>query len=396
MQIRKSLLIPAPSDESAIFTTRTTYVEPEGERLLQEYAELTASDTFGWYYNRWSDNNGTTWSKPELAAEPERLSNGTLRRGEFAFLMDPQRGRVIRFYNLSLYPGFDQHTVSVGRFTTIQIEVSDDKGKTFSAPEQLIIHGGTAKAWAPDVEFECNSIVISFCQPIIDRRGRIILPAYWRPVLVEGAVKPFPMEAVCIFGETDESAKISWSIGNRVAVDRNLSSRGLGEPTISELQSGRLLMICRGSNASIKEIPARKWMTFSDDGGLNWKGPEPLGFDTGELFFSPATGSRLIRSSQNGKLYWIGNIVPENPEGNRPRYPLCIAEVDEQSLSLRKKTLEPIDTRNPDDTSQVQLSNFHVYEDRVTKEFVLVMARIFERSETSLSSPAYEYRLSID
>lgn len=121
----------------------------------------------------------------------------------------------------------------------------------------------------------------------------------------------------------------------------------------------------------------------------------PLGYDTGELFYSPATCSRFIRSSRNGILYWIGNIVPENPDGNGPRYPLVIAEVNEEKIALRKETVFTIDTRHPEETHRVQLSNFHVYEDRMTGELVLHLARIFEHSETSLASPAYEYRIGL-
>ncbi len=41
----------------------------------------------------------------------------------------------------------------------------------------------------------------------------------------------------------------------------------------------------------------------------------------------------------------------------------------------------------------MQFSNFKVYENRETNEFVLIMARIQERSEKDLTSPAYQYRI---
>ena len=48
-----------------------------------------------------------------------------------------------------------------------------------------------------------------------------------------------------------------------------------------------------------------------------------------------------------------------------------------------------------EDSPFVQFSNFKVYEDRKTDEFVLTTARIQERSEKDITSPAYQYRLDI-
>lgn len=395
MQIKKTLLIPAPSPESAIFMTRTTYVSTHGETLLQEYAELTASDTFGKFYSRRSEDNGLTWSEPKLISEPIQIPEGMLRRGEFALLLDMARNRVIRFYNLSIYPDLKNHTLDVAKTIRVWFEISEDGGQSFSKPQQLIVKGHNETQWAPDVCYGKNSTGISFCQPFVDADGRIILPAYWKPELPEGHTGPYPMEALCFIGETEQDGAINWTASERVAIEKTRSVRGLGEPTIAPLATGRLLMLCRGSNVWHPEMPARRWMTTSPDGGLHWEKIEPFGYDTGELFYSPATGSRLIRSSRNGKLYWIGNISPHNADGNSPRYPLCIGEVDEEKQALRKDTVETIDTRQPEDTPKVQLSNFHVYEDRVTGEFVLIMSRIFECSETSLASPAYEYRVSL-
>ncbi len=395
MQIRKQCLIPLLSENGAILTTRTVYLAPTGGALLQEYSELTASDTFGCFYARRSEDHGATWSEPRQIAKPVRVEGGTLRRGEFAFLLDEKSGRFYRFFNLAVYPGGDQHTTSVGQYLKIMVEVSEDGGETFSSPRQIVVRGGDERCWAPGVEYGHNSLAISFCQPVFDRKGRILLPARWIPRLDETTRPPIPLEAVCLIGEVGSDGSLEWGASERVSVGRELSSRGLAEPTLAPLEDGRLLMVCRGSNASIPQVPGRKWITLSHDEGESWGAATPFGYDTGELFFSPATGSRLIRSSRNGKLYWIGNILPENPDGNSPRHPLCIAEVDETLPALRKASVREIEGRLPEDTARVQLSNFHVYEDRVSGELVLIMARIFESSETALRSPAYEYRIAV-
>jgi hypothetical protein len=60
---------------------------------------------------------------------------------------------------------------------------------------------------------------------------------------------------------------------------------------------------------------------------------------------------------------------------NNPRYPLCIAEVNPNSLALVKSTLTVIDTLQPDDTEGLNLSHVLAHEDRETHEIVLPMYR---------------------
>jgi hypothetical protein len=74
---------------------------------------------------------------------------------------------------------------------------------------------------------------------------------------------------------------------------------------------------------------------------------------------------------------------------------LQIAEVDEQKSAIIRETVFVIEDRQEGDSPFVQCSNFKVYEDRETHEFVLTMARIQERSEKDLSSPAYQYRIGV-
>ena len=84
------------------------------------------------------------------------------------------------------------------------------------------------------------------------------------------------------------------------------SSRGVAEPTVLVLRSGRIVVVFRGSNVISeawntriqKGTPAHKWYTFSDDGGKTWTEPVPWHFDTSEVFYSPATISRFLRSRE--------------------------------------------------------------------------------------------------
>ena len=142
-------------------------------------------------------------------------------------------------------------------------------------------------------------------------------------------------------------------------------------------------------------MPGRKWCCVSTDDGNTWSEVAALRYDTGEDFFSPATGGRLIRHSRTGRLLWIGNIIDENPRGNGPRYPVQIAEVDEAKVALVKDSVTVIDERGPEDSPALQLSNFKAYEDRESGEIVMVMARWFAEGRDHWTAPAHEYRIRI-
>lgn len=371
----------------------TTYSAARGQALLQECAELVASDTFGINFLRISPDGGRTWEEPRPAYSPRKTPAGTERQGESAMLLDAPRNRVIRFFNRSLYPG-DTFTREVVGLTAIWHEISTDGGRSFSEPRQVITTAGTPESPATGVNRGENSMMISFNSPFLDRKGRIVLPMQrYHKAPASLSVYLIPLDAGCLIGECRLDGKIDWTPGGTVCAHLEKSSRGLCEPTIVELRDGRFLMVCRGSNASLQNVPGRKWACLSEDGGATWSVPEPWGYENGELFFSPSTGSRLIRNSQNGKLYWIGNITPTNPNGNLPRYPLVIGEVDESSTGLIHSSVRTIDDREAHEDEKLQLSNFRVFEDRVTGDFRLAAARLF--FDTLETTATWEYRIQV-
>jgi hypothetical protein len=76
-------------------------------------------------------------------------------------------------------------------------------------------------------------------------------------------------------------------------------------------------------------------------------------------------------------LFWIGNITPVNPKGNRPRYPLILGEAGRRTGLLLKSSIRTVDDRRPDEDEILTLSNFYAREDRETKEIVVHMTRLF-------------------
>jgi hypothetical protein len=66
-----------------------------------------------------------------------------------------------------------------------------------------------------------------------------------------------------------------------------------------------------------------------------------------------------------------------NPEGNSPRYPIVIGEIDERSGRLERESVSIIDTRREGESPHLTLSNFYAREDRETGGIVLHMTRLF-------------------
>ena len=376
-----------------VIEVNTAYRRRAGRELLQVYGAMVASDAWGRYYQRISEDNGRTWSEPTVIFQPHQTEEGIHRWNEGALFLDEEKDRLLFFNNYSLYPE-TTHSRSVLGLTRIRMRMSSNGGP-FSEPRQIIQRGHDEVNWADGVKFGTNCMHISFPAPLKLRNGKILLPVGRMPLNTldtEGLL--LPVEAGCMVGEW-VGDYLEWDLGGMVGIDPNLSSRGLCEPALAELPDGAILMIMRGSNEGIR-ASGRRWRAISKDGARTWSKPEPLRYDTGEDFYSPASGSRLIRSSRNGKLYWLGNIVPENPEGSLPRQPVQIAEVDEHKVALKQDTVSVIDDRRSDDPPVVHLSNFRVYEDRETGEIVMNLARLFERGPKDNTSPSYQYRIRIE
>jgi hypothetical protein len=139
----------------------------------------------------------------------------------------------------------------------------------------------------------------------------------------------------------------------------------------------------RGSNDVFKpdpvtkeRLPGCKWFSISADGGLTWSKPEPWVYDDGGAFFSPSSMSALFRHS-TGRIFWVGNLVPDNPQGNSPRHPLVIGEVDRKTLRLLRSSVLTLDREEPGDKTQgrLDLSHVHLIEDRENKEIIVTYPR---------------------
>ena len=62
----------------------------------------------------------------------------------------------------------------------------------------------------------------------------------------------------------------------------------------------------------------------------------------------------------------MGNLAlnGERANGNWPRSPLVIVEVQEEPFALKRDTIFTVDERSGSDSPKVQMSNFRFYQDR--------------------------------
>ncbi len=193
----------------------------------------------------------------------------------------------------------------------------------------------------------------------------------------------------------DELEKYIWKSGKPVWLPRKTAFNGLLEPDVAELKDSRVLMVWRVTKT--KDQPGHKWFSVSSDGGMTFSQPKILRYTDGSDFYSPSSFHRLFRSRKTQKLYWIGNIVPQNPtHPGHPRYPLVIAEVGEEVLALKKETVTQIDTRQPDEGERLQLSNFRIIENQESLELEVYLTRLHEDPEELFTANAYRYTLSFE
>lgn len=402
-QVEKELYAAFPKPGMAI-VVNISYIGRKGVRREEIRSFMESSDWSQTVLRRTSEDNGRTWSDfypLTIVSKGDgefTQGGGASQSGTGPY--DPISGCLIKPVFQRIFHGAPQVALKNRRkYRTLWdhgfYQLSEDDGKTWSEAYLLKYEDGPDfdKAnWGKKEFLESNEMYIGN-NSIVLKNGTVIIPSsipipYWEDG-DEDLYKLFPTYkersvagAICFIGKWNSlTENYDWKKSNSIFLPKHVSSRGLTELEICQLKSGNLLLIMRGSNTglNIKDSPGRKWFSVSSDGGLEWSEVKEMRYDTGEQFYSPASISKTIRSSKTGNLYWIGNISSELPNGNNPRYPLYIAEVDEDNISLKKETITVIDDRDINkDSEDLQLSNFSIIEDRETKNIEIYLTRLGE------------------
>ena len=334
-----------------------------------------------------SADNGRTWapftSKPDFNTG---LPYG-YRRDPVTSGFDSRTGRLLTVVNALDTPGLDPkaHEPAVAQQTYyLRYRVSEDGGQTWLFDEPIIQNGAfDARHPVEGVWVGTNGIYLGDvgCLPLITRSGKVLVPTQTTPASPDGKLyNPAGghtyTDVLVLTGTWTNNGRLTWSASERVRGDPARTTRGMIEPTLAEFPDGRILMVMRGSNGGKadprSQLPSHKWFSISEDGGHTWSKPDPWGYEDGTRFFSPSSMSALLTLS-SGRCLWVGNLSPTNCNGNLPRWPLVIGEVDAKTLSLKRDTVLMLDTREPADETQGRLDISHVtlFEDLKTGEIVI-------------------------
>lgn len=402
-RVRRELFLKSPRAGVTLLAS-SFYTRPRGGDLMSRHSYLTQSDTANHAFRRFSRDHGRTWSEPEEVMTAEQRPGGMFRRGSPAQLVDPITGTLIDFRIEGLFA--NDHPLARLRGWTIHTAFSDDGGRTWHG-ETPVVHAGAEFSAAhplPGVWTgkNCAFIGDKTCVPIALADGTILMPIQIAPLGVDGKLhNPAGgytyTHAAVLRGRWGAGKKLVWEMSAPIEADPALSTRGMIEPTIAPLADGRLIMVLRGSNDRKPALFGARWVSFSSDAGRTWTKPAHWTYADGTAFHSPSACSQLLTHS-SGRLLWIGNISPQNPTGNGPRYPLVIGEVDRRSGALRSETIVAIDDRGPGDSEFLSLSNFQAREDRETREVVVHLARQGVNSvkgKHDFTADAFLYRITV-
>lgn len=419
--IKRELYIPSPGHRMTTIA-HIQYIG-QGLRRQETRSNISSSDWHDTVRQRYSDDNGRTWSEwvevykeaPEQAGFTQ--SGGPSQEGSGPY--DPVSGMLIKGVFQRIIEGDPKvamHVLWEGKRLFSDhgfYQLSNDTGKTWGPGQLLKYEDGPdfdPEDWGNSEYYRSNEMYIG--DTLVLSNGTVLIsstiPVEYRDAEDEKTPVVFPNDyregcvagVVCFIGRWDKNRNdYRWETSNRIFLPRRVSNRGLVELNLSELKNGKLLLIMRGSNRELDpiECPGRKWISVSDDSGKTWSPITDLKYDTGEQFYSPATYAKTLRSSKTGKLYCFLNISDTPAEGNEPRYPLLVAQIDEENLSLVKDTVTVIDARNPDEDSEhLQLTNFNLLENRETNIVELCMTRLGAKGPDPDVWTADTYKYFID
>ncbi|MEJ5251521.1 MAG: exo-alpha-sialidase [Chthonomonadetes bacterium] len=381
----RTAIIPPDERGRPVMPSFITYIHPTEPWLVHCWGRSDYSDAYDDFVLQFSRDNGRTWTEPVLHRHSETRQGGRMRYGEPAALFDPNIGRLLVLWDYIWYP---QDQLDVDAHYHLLLETFDP----------------LSGAWTPLQRVTDEPVAVSFCQPIKTRSGRIVvgvqrhyLDESGKPLHYRGCWSPAGIVQF-LLGDVQADGSIRWRLSQPVVPDLERTSRGFYEPAVVELRDGRLAAVLRGDNSMFPDKPGYKWLTISEDGGETWSEAVPLPCDMGEPIESSSTGSGIFRSITDGKVYWLGNLCIDGvrPNGNWPRTPLVIAEVQEEPFALRRDSLFVIDRQREGEPPEVQHSNFRFYQDRETGELVILLTRFGERSaERWQDANYYRYRVPL-
>lgn len=400
--IEKTLFTEQPDLYTGVMSI-AAYSSNDGK--LMKYSLYTgSSDAFKNSEISFSKDGGKTFTGLRTDKTRWKVAGGMMTRYFKLTALDKKTDRFYMFFNQGLLPS-DRPEDGLQSWQ-MYYNMSEDGGQTIAFEEPVIMAGDySIKHPIKGVYMGKNNFMVGDkpCGPILTDDGRILMAVQCTMYDKDGNIfNPGGgytyQYSVLLHGRFLKDGRIDWyDISNKVEGDPAKTTRGTIEPSIIMMPDKRILMVMRGSNGGPKDpeckLPGYRWYSVSKDDGMTFSTPVPWKYNNGESFFSPSSCSKLLKHS-NGKYYWIGNICEENSRANMPRNPLCICEIDTETLLLLKETKYDFIKREEHQYHDVTFSNFNAIEDRESGD-ILVFCSAFwqDRDNTYKDTNSYKYRL---
>ena len=325
--------------------------------LLMSVDAFDGSDSNTGVHLLRSRDNGETWTEQEVLEKSYvcDFNGGEMKCGYGGLCVDEITGVLILFSSELLARNGDINNGK--RFRRIFYRLSFDNGFTWTDKRMIVQQGRDEKGVPYDrnhfmsgvtygvnmaanispIELRADdgSLLVGVQMQAVDEQGALVEPSGFM-FLKCGALKAF---------WNAKKADYDWQFGQWVQVDWHMSTRGVYEPTFARLGENSVLMVMRGSNMRFRDsIDGQKFFSVSHDNGLTWTEPRPLAYDDGGTMYSSSCIPKLLCHS-SGRVFFVGVICNENPDGNLPRWPLCIAEINMATMTIRRDSVLYIDGR---------------------------------------------------
>ena len=416
--------IQAPQQGFSVYSGAVTYTRPDGPGMMETiycearnpmYSVADPAKRIGRYaymptfFRRCSADNGRTWEPRGDVYEENPAELAGQRAYPPGQFLDSENDLMV---TVQCVYAFDYSQRKSERFSDDGIagqtqqmvySISRDGGTMWESAKPLVHKGAEYDDihWGPGLFRGRNGGFVG--PPRLKRKDGDLLATMflnledgnrYQVALVHGRWKA-------------DLSGIEWEFSDYIRIPPTHSTQGACEADVAELTDGRMLVTMRAcGDRENHTFPSLKFYSISTDNGWTFTPPEPLSYDDGEPVWSPSSFHRLFRSSGNGRLYFIANILDAPSYDSEPRWPLCIGEIDEARPCLIRETVGLIKGL-PDDLSPElreaaekrtkgrRYSNWTQYEDRETGELALFMAEQPKTDWQDFTSDCFRFRITL-
>jgi hypothetical protein len=272
------------------------------------------------------------------------------------YFLDPENGILLRYYQKLLREVDLDGEYGANEYETVT-QISRDEGRTWSAPERL--HFGT--------RFYCYNILKL-------KDGRL----FWMSTENLAPVGAYFAVVHTWLGTwRADLSGLDWEPAGTLEGDPAKAAQGLDEPHACQFPDGRIFAIFRQLPVSPTQdqpgFTSVKMISVSADCGKTWAPARPLTYEDGRYVLSSTSFPDTICSSRNHRAYVIININERPSHDCDPRTVLQIAELDMETLCIKRQTVAVIEQKLPEHHFLVRFSNWHLLEDRTTGNLLLFM-----------------------